>query len=281
MFLSTKTANGTFFEDNRGLILLSDIELKNLKDNLEKQSNYFKEKEIPYLIVVCPDKASIYPEYLPSFLQKKIGDTRLEQIIKYLDNNSDVKIIDLRSVIRKNKNTFDQPLYYPQDSHWNYLGAYVGYQAIMNALLQKTGNQDYSPLPYNKISQINSPPLNALSTRLGIPKLNTKNKMMKLKKNFNNNHSLLIINDSFFYHMGTYFTGSFNKIMSIPNVLSNTTGGIESFEKSIMTPEKDFWNNINMDLAINKYKPDIVIFEFVQRNIPVILNRDFKKLHHF
>ncbi len=78
--------------------------------------------------MVAPDKESIYPEYLPAYLQRPGAATQLDQLVEYLHKHSDVEIVDLRPALRAARHSGD--VYYAHDTHWNDRGALAGYREI-------------------------------------------------------------------------------------------------------------------------------------------------------
>jgi alginate O-acetyltransferase complex protein AlgJ len=121
-------------EDFMGLTPLKEQQLKTWKIDLIHKRNWLAERGIHYLFVVVPNKQTIYPEYLPDFINKAKGETRLEQLMKYLKTDGDVHILDLTPVLRKAKHTGH--LYSKTDTHWNFYGAYLGYKEIMHQISQ-------------------------------------------------------------------------------------------------------------------------------------------------
>lgn len=105
------------------------------KQVLEERQNYLAERGIPYLFFIAPKKALIYPEHLPDSLrerQEKNSPTFLERLNQFLATESSVPTIDLVSILRAAK--LERPsenLYLKTDGHWNSIGAFVAYQAVM------------------------------------------------------------------------------------------------------------------------------------------------------
>jgi len=59
----------------------------------------------------------------------------VDQLARYLrETHSGVEILYLREALLAAKKTEQQYLYYKQDGHWNSVGAYYGYAAIMDRL---------------------------------------------------------------------------------------------------------------------------------------------------
>jgi alginate O-acetyltransferase complex protein AlgJ len=88
---------------------------------------------IKYLFVIAPEKGTIYPEFMPPGWTRQPGDGRLEQLQKYLQQHTNVELVDARSVLLSNKGK-GQILYHPNDSHWNEYGSFLVTQAIFKSL---------------------------------------------------------------------------------------------------------------------------------------------------
>lgn len=124
--------------DYMGQIPFTEDELKLWKRTLEERNFWLKEKGIDYVFALAPTKALVYQEFLPSSLQRAAegkGTTRYEQLTAYLQNNTDIKFIDLLPPLLEAKSERNYPLlFYKTDFHWNFYGAFVAYQAIIEAL---------------------------------------------------------------------------------------------------------------------------------------------------
>jgi alginate O-acetyltransferase complex protein AlgJ len=129
---SEALADGNTVNDWRGTIPLSRAELVRLQQQLEENEQIFAERKIPYLVVIVPNKSTVYSEYLPDTFRKFRSTTRLDQFMEHMRRNSRVSVLDLREAMFKAKN--NHPLYWKTDSHWNSYGAYVGYTEILRRL---------------------------------------------------------------------------------------------------------------------------------------------------
>ena len=129
---SEALADGNTVNDWRGTIPLSQAELVRLQERLEADEKIFAERKIPYLVVIVPNKNTIYSEYLPDTIRKFRSTTRLDQFMEHIRRNSRVTVLDLREALFKAKN--NHPLYWKTDSHWNSYGAYIGYTEILRRL---------------------------------------------------------------------------------------------------------------------------------------------------
>src|SRR6266478_230660 len=103
-------------------------QLAQWKRTLELRNEVLSKDGMKYLVVVVPDKHTIYPEYVPSAYARINEKSRREQLIEYLEANSRLAIIDLTEPLKKAKTANE--IYFRTDTHWNDLGAFVAYQEI-------------------------------------------------------------------------------------------------------------------------------------------------------
>ncbi len=99
---------------------------------LEKRNNWLASQGIHYLLVIAPNKTTVYSEFLPKSINRVRQESRLDQLITYMRENSTVKILDLRDSFRSAKEK--ELIYHPKDTHWNDLGAFIAYQQIIKTL---------------------------------------------------------------------------------------------------------------------------------------------------
>jgi alginate O-acetyltransferase complex protein AlgJ len=119
-------------------------ELESWKQSLNTRRDWFAERGIEYLLVIAPNKGEIYSEYLPRALNPISGVRRLDQIVEYCGGKDGVEIVDLREPLLAMKSRHQ--LYDKTDTHWNALGAFFGYQAIMQAVAEKLKGRPAIPL---------------------------------------------------------------------------------------------------------------------------------------
>lgn len=106
---------------------------------IERRTSQARKLNITYRHFFAPDKLSIYPEFFPYFVGKGPG----------------IRIVSRQSTIQHGKNILDvetpllrakrqEQVYFKTDSHWNYNGCYVAYNAICNSLniAPRTGLKD-------------------------------------------------------------------------------------------------------------------------------------------
>ena len=116
-----------------GIYKPTNEEINNWTNKLKDLQKWYEERGIKFVIVIAPNKHSIYKEKLPNWMQydgKTITDNIVEQ-----SNLKDINILDLRNIISNNKK--DKLLYFKTDTHWNNLGASIAYSETINYINNK------------------------------------------------------------------------------------------------------------------------------------------------
>lgn len=115
--------------------LFQPQELEKLKIILEQRRDWLSSQGIQYIFLVAPNKSSVYPEYLPTAIRALSSESRLDQLMDYLKQNSDLNIVDLRQEFREAKSS--HRIYAKTDTHWNELGAFYAYRAVIQKVSKK------------------------------------------------------------------------------------------------------------------------------------------------
>ena len=90
-------------------------------------AEWFKLKNVRlFKVMIGPDKGTIYPEFLPDWVQPA---THSATDMLIANTNPEI-FLDIAAVLRNKKNQFSQPLYYRTDTHWNDLGAWIAFGAL-------------------------------------------------------------------------------------------------------------------------------------------------------
>lgn len=102
-------------------------DLKRWQQVLEGRRSDVEELGAAYFFLVPPNAHSVYPEYLPDGVGH--GTRPVQQLQAHLqDERSPMDVIYPLTAMRKEKRRNAQTVYCPTDSHWNALGAFVGYR---------------------------------------------------------------------------------------------------------------------------------------------------------
>lgn len=256
--------DGEIFSSYTNQNLLTQIELDSITRNWKLRKDSLAKKGIKYVMAVWPNKASIYPEYMPSSMRAQIKDTisKLDQIKEFLLKiDSDIQIIDVKEELLKQKK--QHKIYNQFDTHWNSKGAFFAYHHFFQKTkkylgIQPKGYQDFDVTE----AQTNQ---GDLLNMLGIcettgftesfPSLALKNEHKVIEsspgkftnslvfknENCGNKLRVLIFRDSFTDALIPYFKLHF-------------------YETHFVW--FDYQNHI-----VNEVNPDIVITSFVERNL--------------
>lgn len=90
---------------------------------------YFKARGITLIVVVAPNKETIYSNKVPSEIQKLGDESRLDLLLQMFSESDPPIVIDLRKPLQEAR--ADAQVYYKTDTHWNAYGAYVAYREIL------------------------------------------------------------------------------------------------------------------------------------------------------
>jgi hypothetical protein len=103
-------------------------ELGHLLDVLETRRRWLEEQGIRYLVVVAPNKHTVYADHLPDTVVRVGPRTRLDELADALAERTRVPLLDLRPVLADAAGR--DVVYDPLGTHWNALGAFHAYRAI-------------------------------------------------------------------------------------------------------------------------------------------------------
>jgi len=131
LYLSQENPKLNVIQDYRGVQPLTQEQLDIWCAVFQKRQAWLAERGIRYLIVVAPNKASIYPEYIPRKFNKVHQRNKLDHMLDTLRAGG-LDVLDLRPAELEAKK--HRLCYYRTDSHWNPYGAFYGYRAIAEHL---------------------------------------------------------------------------------------------------------------------------------------------------
>jgi hypothetical protein len=117
----------------RGKLRFTDAEVQQTNRKLITMHDELSACGIHALVAVAPNKQSIYGEYL--FNTDRHVKTAIDDLLPRLSPQARAMLLDLRPALRAAKRR--EPnllLYFKTDTHWNDLGAFYAYQAIIEAL---------------------------------------------------------------------------------------------------------------------------------------------------
>ena len=113
---------------------LSDAQMKRWVNKYKAKKQWLEQQGIEYLLVVTPDKESIYPEFVMDSWQELQGKSKLRQLLEAYPEIGDTELLDLATSLKEQK---EEPLFYKSDTHWTPVGAYAAYLLIAEKIEQK------------------------------------------------------------------------------------------------------------------------------------------------
>jgi len=253
---------------------LNKKKLAKLQRNLHQLNMQLRQKGITLLVVIPPNKSTVYSQFMPEQIPVIGQKSSLDQFVEYMKLNGDAFVLDLRQTLLDASGS--REVYYKTDTHWNDVGAYYGYAAIMQTLAV-----DYPELVPHPLSDFEythvADSVHELPLLMGLSSYKEAN--FDLFPNFevqlkaeeislpdgryirtvtNTDQQLpklLVFGDSFYGPLAHFIEPHFSRVKTIPFTYKS---GVWSLD----------W--------IAQENPDIVIIEIVERYIDVTLPRLFE-----
>ncbi|GAB4037921.1 alginate O-acetyltransferase AlgX-related protein [Spirosoma gilvum] len=256
---------------HQGLLPFSVKELEAIAKRLSDKQRELAKQRMAFYVVISPDSYSIYPEYLPNYLKATRSTSNFDILKNYLQKHTTITLIDIRPNLIAAKSI--HPTYLQTDSHWNDFGAFTASLAIINRIRQDFPN---IPVPDEKSYHIHTkkgypgdlvtmlalnetifdktnyeivPP--TLLQPKEIKETNTKAQETWPSQRFTSPNrqapDLLFVGDSFTLTLRQCIPGYFSHTHIIRN-------------------------KFLPDELVRSEKPDIVVFEIVERNLDYLAN---------
>lgn len=133
--------------DYMGTDLFTDEELQKIASNFTAARDELAARGSDFVIYIAPNKERVYSEYMPDMYGKPAEYGRMQQVVDYLNKNTDLKVVcGYEDLMLFRKENPDTDIYYKYDTHWNNLGAYIGSERLVNTL-----GFDFTPLEYVEV----------------------------------------------------------------------------------------------------------------------------------
>jgi len=116
----------------RGRYRFTEGQISDWLDRMEKRQKWLAERGIRFVILPAPVKETIYSDHLPYWLRKEARETVVDQLVTAAKRKPAITIIDVRDRLRRQRSQAD--MYTPFDTHWTEAGAFVAYEALMEAI---------------------------------------------------------------------------------------------------------------------------------------------------
>lgn len=284
-YLNQTTSTGTFIGKNdwlylrfhelvldaRGLLGMTDEERELWTSYFRERQAWTEERGILYIVVIAPEKQSIYPEYLPDvYLPVVDNNTRFDNLVSVLEDIPEVNFIDLRPTLIETKSTTQ--IYRRVDAHWTSYGAYLASVEIMKIIKQTYPDVYIIPESWLRGRTVTGRG-GDLSNSIGLTAeyeeeitiYNVRQRYRCAQETYreapwNDAQPLRVVMECTGYERGIdafVFRDSFSNSL-LPFLA-------ESFDKSIY-----FWDNFNIPYHQNfveESAPDVIIEQFAERKL--------------
>ncbi len=234
-------------DDYLGINVLTEEKISTIAAYLLDLQTQYAEQGAEFVFMVAPNKATIYPEYMPDYLYQTDAERNIDMLHEALAE-AGVNYIDIKSLLLDAK---PQGLnYYYRDSHWNNYGAMLVY----NEMAEYMGSAQYDPSTHtiqnDYIGDLNNfifPGVSYFEPRIiysigsSYSTIRTPDSFVKKTESEANDITVLFYHDSFG--------------RSLQPILSSSVGQLT------MSSNFDF---------VSDEKPAIVFMEIVERNIDML-----------
>ena len=108
---------------------------------LNRLSSIIRSSGRKFVLMIAPDKSSVYPQYLPkAYLGRSCAPAYTAAFWKAFDAHPPIGNVDIRTPLLQQAKTSPVPLYRPLDSHWDMEGISIEAQLMANALDPRLAN---------------------------------------------------------------------------------------------------------------------------------------------
>lgn len=119
-----------------GKTVLDDKTVEQIGTCLCRIDEWAKENGIDLYLLICPDKSTVYADYVPEKVVAA-NETSRTLLTSYLAKNTDINVIDSTNALISARKEFGDGLFYKYDTHWTQHGGYVAYKELIKAIRQK------------------------------------------------------------------------------------------------------------------------------------------------
>lgn len=241
-------------DDYLGVDQLTPEQISSIADYLYDLQQRLSEKGAAFAFMTAPNKATIYPEYMPDYLKPTDNSRNIDMLADALKAKG-VHTIDAKQILIDAKDT--RTVYYEHDSHWNNYGAMLVY----NSIAEEFGLEQYDPsvytAEYDRTGDLHNfvyPSTDHPEERIIYPEFHKYSSKRPINMDRDkktettcdvNEHTLVVCHDSF---------GK-----SLQPLLSQSVGRLYM--------NSSFPYNIDY---IESAEPDMVLIELVERNLDLL-----------
>ena len=230
--------DGDSISDYKGTNHYTKEKMKSIMKKLEREKAVLKSKGAQMILLMLPNKESVYAEYMPDNVKRKSEKTRMDIFADYLQKYSKLKVVYPKQELVAAKAAYQT--YYKTDTHWNQIGVFIGVQALKEKIDGSFDSLAKVEFEIEKKNYAGDLAKLCKMTDTYQDDIKYALKPSSVKKGIKSGKKLLIIGDSFSDLMPEIAKKYFAEVRTI---------GVWSFSLR----------------DVEKYKPDIVVWECVER----------------
>ena len=246
--------------------LMSDEQLADFKNRIEKTAAWCKEQNIPCIFLICPNKHSVYEEYYR--FKRPSGMTRADQMTAILDKLG-VPYLFPRDYLISKKAEYDFPLYYETDTHWNPQGAYLAFTLLREKIAEIFPNVDFPRIAY-ETNIDHSMTAGDILPMLGVEKSKSTRPTLTPIGHGQSDFYAYLKNEG---TKGVHTKGTDSTLPRALIFRDSFFSSLEPFVSPLFSETEYHWKQFRAEDKeyVLEYKPDIIIFESVERYSPNIV----------
>jgi hypothetical protein len=261
-----------------GAMLYKKQDIDRWVSQVQKLQNWYEDQGMAFVIVIAPNKHTVYSDKLPDNLHYEEGATATDAIVAAAIEKG-VHILDLKQSLREKKR--DKQLYFDTDTHWNNYGASVGYKETMKYVNMVYGKH-YQPVHY-RMKKIVSKGGGDLARLLKIKYFLSDNNETDYHFVFDKKSHICSgeikadnlltectpgIRKKFNYYVVNETAPNKEKLLYVCDSfgLENSQLYLETF-RTVWRFHLSYTNGAVLDDFMHKHKPDVVIYQIVERDI--------------
>ena len=217
-------------------------EVSRITEHIKTIENWCKRHQIKFEVIICPNKQSVYSEYLPAHYTKA-ADNRYDQLME-----ANPELMNIKKMFYDYRKKSKQQLYYKTDTHWNLFGAYLVCNELNNRWKTQFPLENFNQIAVHDSLVNNGFDLaNMLALKDSYSDIMTSLEFQK-PASFKIPH-LVVVNDSYLGSMEPSLNYMFEKITQR-----------HLFQDGIPSPE-----------VLLKSKTDVFMIELVERYKDILL----------
>mgnify|MGYP000901094594 CR=1 FL=1 len=250
--------------DYVGQTQLSDSDIQRLVTVLTLQSQYLQQQGIPFVFTVAPNKNTIYPEYMPERYYRSSKPTVLERLTGAL-KNSGVIYSDITAALASAKSK--ERVYHKTDTHWNDLGARVGFNRLMADIKTVLPAFSYDDFSRAEAEETTAP---GDLKKMLFPMAKEADEgrtSLRIEKKHSPQTPYKSVEDP---QITTTSQVNGRRIMMFRDSFGNAIIPFVSDNFGYAYYSREYPVNLT---GLDTHNPDVVVYEIVQRNIPKLLER--------